>query len=82
MGHEEADETQIGKSEAQIGSDNRLERPTDSPKISDLEPAPVSRPERDDDYEHGPVAQLEWQHFIPVINPKLPRDDDVSGVIN
>src|SRR4029077_3330287 len=58
MRDEETDETEVGKAITQIWSNNCLKRSADSPKVSHFKPAPIARPERDDDDRHCPIAQL------------------------
>jgi len=58
--NEEAKESEIGKTIGQIRGQHGLDSAADSPKIRDLEPARPPRPHRDDDYNHRPIAKLEW----------------------
>ena len=56
MGDKETDEAQIRKSKPQIWRKDRLQRSTDSPKVSHFEPAPIAGPKSNDDHDHRPVA--------------------------
>src|SRR6202011_4764971 len=77
----EADESKIGKSKSQIWRNQGLQGSADSPKVGDLEPAATSGPKRHDDYHHGPIAQLHWQHFLPCGNAELPRYNQIGDVV-
>ena len=55
----------VRKGVAKIRREDGLQRPADSPKIGDFEPAFASRQQGDHDGDHGPIAQLKRQVFLP-----------------
>ncbi len=65
MRNEKTEKTKIRKAEAEIWCEHGLERPADSPKISDLKPAVAAAPHRHDHDDHSPIAKLERQHLRP-----------------
>ena len=58
-------ETNIGEGELQIRSQNRLQSPAYSPKISDLKPPFPAGQQGDDDRDHRPIAELKGQRLLP-----------------
>src|SRR5205823_244544 len=54
----------------------------DSPKIGDLEQPRPACPHCDDDYNHRPIAKLEWEKLLPADGAELPHQTQVDKVIH
>src|SRR6266568_8820822 len=81
MRYEKTEETKIRKAEAKIWREHGLERPADSPKICDLEPALISTPHRHDHHDHSPIAELERQHLLPAHDADVANKNQIDSVI-
>src|SRR5437868_13181760 len=79
--NEKTKESEIWETVGQIRGQDRLHRPADSPKIGDLEPARPACPHGDDDYDHGPIAKLEWEQLLPADGAELPHRPQIDEVI-
>src|SRR5205814_10317983 len=80
--NEKTKESEIWETVGQIRGQDRLHRPADSPKIGDLEPARPACPHCDDDYNHRPIAKLEWEKLLPADSAELPYQTEVDEVIH
>ncbi len=81
MRDEEADEADIGKGVAQVRGEDGLQGSADAPEIGDFKPQRSSRPERDHDDDHGPVAHLHGQHLLPGLFALTADEEHVAEVI-
>src|SRR4051812_43595501 len=82
MRDKKTDEAQIGESKGEIRSHNRLQGSADSPEICDLQPPPIAGPERHNDDEHGPIAELQWKGLLPAGDAELAADYEVRRIVN
>src|SRR5689334_12183196 len=80
MGDKKTDHAKIRKVELEIGSENRLKSPTDSPKIGNFHPSLASPEQRNDDCDHRPIAELKRQRLFPIEHfmfPEVSREAEV-----
>ena len=77
-----SEEPEIRKTNLKVWRDDRLQTAADSPKVTNLQPAPpIFFQQCDDDGDHRPIAQLHRQHLAPIDIAVLPAKDDVADVI-
>ena len=66
MRGEKTDKSPIWKTKTQVWREHGLQRAANPPEVRDFEPALISGPHRHDYDHHAPVAQLHWQHLLPI----------------
>src|SRR5215510_12826991 len=75
------DEPPVWKPIAQVRRKDGLQRAANSPEISNLEPALVSAPHRNDHHDDAPIAHLHWQHLPPIHDALTPDKDQISKIV-
>ena len=82
MSEEEADRAKVWKVDLEIGREDRLKGPADSPKIGNLRPAAAPSEQCNDDGRHRPIAKLERQCLLPEKELIAPEIKGVPKIID
>jgi len=69
---EKTEKAKIGKAVSEVRCQHSLDGTANSPEIGHLKPGPITGPHGDNDHEHGPVAELHWQHLGPAVDSHFP----------
>lgn len=81
MTDEKADETDIRKTDLQVGREDGLKGPADSPKVGDFRPTWPACEQGDNNGEHRPIAKLEGERMLPDKKMLRPKIDPIPDIV-